>query len=88
MADDVEDSAVEASLEELLAKKAERPVSPEEEEEDEEALLALGQDETREALVTRVLPMQANEFLCKQCFLVKHRTQLADRELELCRDCA
>ena len=35
-----------------------------------------------------VLPVQQNEFVCKNCFLVKHRSQLADRRRTLCRDCA
>jgi hypothetical protein len=26
--------------------------------------------------------------VCKSCFLVKHRSQLADRRRTLCRDCA
>ena len=37
---------------------------------------------------TKVLPVQHNEFVCKSCFLVKHRSQLADRRRTLCRDCA
>jgi hypothetical protein len=82
-----EETQVEASLEELIAKKADRPPAGEEEEEDE-TLLTLGRDEARESLTTKVLPVQQNEFVCKHCFLVKHRSQLADRRRELCRDCA
>jgi hypothetical protein len=26
--------------------------------------------------------------VCKRCFLVKHRSQLADKKRTLCRDCA
>ena len=36
----------------------------------------------------RVIPMQATEFMCKNCYLVKHRSQLADKRKMLCRDCA
>ncbi|HYT26062.1 MAG TPA: DUF4193 family protein [Actinomycetota bacterium] len=82
-----EEAQVEASLEELIAKKADRP-SAGEEEDDDESLLTLGRDEARESLSTKVLPVQQNEFVCKSCFLVKHRSQLADRRRELCRDCA
>jgi hypothetical protein len=82
-----EEATVEASLEELIAKKAERP-NTSDEEEDEDGLLALNRDESRESLSTKVLPVQHNEFVCKNCYLVKHRSQLADRRRLLCRDCA
>jgi hypothetical protein len=82
-----DEATVEASLEELMAKKAERP-STSEEEDDEETLANLNRDESRESLTTKVLPMQQNEFVCKRCYLVKHRSQLADRRRILCRDCA
>ena len=82
-----DENAVEASLEELIAKKADRPLTADDEDE-EEVLLALGRDEARESLTTKVLPVQHNEFVCKRCYLVKHRSQLADRRRQLCRDCA
>jgi len=85
--DEEEETQVEASLEELIAKKADRPTAGEEED-DDDSLLNLGRDEARESLTTKVLPVQQNEFVCKNCFLVKHRSQLADRRRELCRDCA
>jgi hypothetical protein len=37
---------------------------------------------------TRIVPRRENEFLCKSCFLVLPRHQLADEEKMLCRDCA
>lgn len=82
-----EEASVEASLEELIAKKADRPAASDEDE-DEETLLALNRDEAREPLSTKVLPVQQNEFVCSRCRLVKHRSQLADRARVLCRDCA
>jgi hypothetical protein len=82
-----DEATVEASLEELMAKKAERP-NTSDEEDDEETLAGLSRDESRESLTTKVLPMQQNEFVCKGCYLVKHRSQLADRRRLLCRDCA
>jgi hypothetical protein len=82
-----DEATVEASLEELMAKKAERP-NTSDEEDDEETLANLNRDESRESLTTKVLPMQQNEFVCKGCYLVKHRSQLADRRRLLCRDCA
>lgn len=88
MPEDEEDEAqVEASLDELIAKKADRP-TPVDDEDEDEVLLALSRDEARESLTTKVLPVQQNEFICKSCFLVKHRSQLADRRRQLCRDCA
>ncbi|MBI3648220.1 MAG: DUF4193 family protein [Actinobacteria bacterium] len=75
-----------ASIEDLLVKK--ESVVPEEEEEEEDALLALTREERLEALDTRVVPIQAAEFVCKKCYLVKHRSQLKDKKRMLCRDCA
>ena len=86
-AEEEDEGQVEASLEELIAKKADRPTITDDEDEDE-SLLAAGRDEARESLTTKVLPVQHNEFVCKSCFLVKHRSQLADRRRTLCRDCA
>ena len=86
-AEEEEEGQVEASLEELIAKKADRPTITDDEDEDE-SLLATGRDEARESLTTKVLPVQDNEFVCKNCYLVKHRSQLADRRRTLCRDCA
>ena len=42
-----------------------------------------GDDEDEE-----VVPQQATEFVCKNCYLVKHRSQLKDKKRMLCRDCA
>jgi hypothetical protein len=35
-----------------------------------------------------VLPRQADEFTCTSCFLVHHRSQLADVHRAVCSDCA
>jgi hypothetical protein len=82
-----EDEAQVDSLEEMLAKKADRSSSGQDDEEEEETGLPQ-RDESRDTLTTKVLPMQQNEFVCKSCYLVKHRSQLADRRRLLCRDCA
>ena len=53
-----------------------------------------GLDPTLNALLaadpaeSRVVPMHETEFVCRRCFLVKHRSQLADKKRTLCRDCA
>jgi hypothetical protein len=75
--DDVE------SIEDLLVKKEAR-----EEEEDEESVLSLTREERLEPLAVKVVPPQPTEFICKKCYLVKHRSQLKDKTRMLCRDCA
>jgi hypothetical protein len=77
----------EASLEEILTKKPEERPAPEEEEE-EESILALGREEPIETLSVKVVPQQPTEFTCRKCYLVKHRSQLADKKRMYCRDCA
>ena len=85
VAEEEEDlGGVETSFEEL-AKRAEDV----EEEDDDDVVMDLGRgDDKAEALVEKVVPPQANEFTCRNCFLVKHRSQLADKKKMLCRDCA
>jgi hypothetical protein len=83
VADEEEEVAVETSFEEL-AKRAE---DVEEDDDDEVLDLSRGEDKT-EALVEKVIPPQENEFTCRNCFLVKHRSQLADKKKMFCRDCA
>ena len=77
---------VESSLEELIAKKEDR--KPAEEEEEEESVLAVERDERLEPLAVKVVPQQPTEFVCKNCHLLKHRSQLKDKAKQLCRDCA
>lgn len=75
----------EASLEEVLAK---REKSSDEDDADEESMLAAEPDERLGALPAKVAPQQETEFVCKNCFLVKHRSQLADKRRMFCKDCA
>jgi hypothetical protein len=85
-----EEGAVETSLEEFL-KRRERSGSRAEEPDDEEALLeAIDEREGREpgSLTVKVVPEQPDEFTCRRCFLVKHRTQLKDKRRMFCADCA
>jgi Domain of unknown function (DUF4193) len=55
-----------------------------------ESLELPGADLSNEELAVRVLPRQADEFTCSQCFLVHHRSQLAreSKGVLVCRDCA
>jgi hypothetical protein len=49
-----------------------------------------GADLSGEELTVRVLPMQTDEFRCSRCFLVHHRSQLAEERdgQPVCRECA
>lgn len=89
-----DDGSVETSvgdLEEFLQRKERRAAARPEEADDEEALLeAMEEREGRgtESLTVKVVPEQPDEFTCRRCFLVKHRSQLRDRKRQLCTDCA
>jgi hypothetical protein len=76
----------ETSLEEILAKRGEG--EGEGGDSEEESVLTVGRDDERvETLAVKVVPPQPTEFVCKKCFLVKHRSQLADKKRMFCRDC-
>ena len=45
-------------------------------------------EESIEELSVEVKPRQEDEFTCMSCFLVHHRSQLADEKNMICRDCA
>ena len=76
------------SIQDMLTKQEAR--EEEEHEEEEEPIVALAKDDHPESTLdsTRVVPMQDTEFQCRKCFLVKNRSQLADKKKMLCRDCA
>ena len=75
------------SIQDLLVKQEARE-EEDEAEDDEAALASMPKEERLEAIDSRVVPMQPTEFMCKNCFLVKHRSQLKDKAKMLCRDCA
>jgi hypothetical protein len=77
------------SIQELLVKQ-EAAEEEAEAEEEEVVLPPLTKEEKLAAdpADSRVVPMQETEFVCKRCFLVKHRSQLSDKKKMLCRDCA
>ncbi len=84
-----DESSVESSLDELLAKKAADPKL----EDDEDDVLDLdvdipADDSSLDPLAVKAVPQQANEFTCRSCFLVKHRSQLANEKKLICTDCA
>jgi hypothetical protein len=76
------------SIQDLLAKQETATEAAEAADDDETAPATLTRDDRLEPSEARVVPMQATEFMCKRCYLVKHRSQLADKKKMLCRDCA
>ncbi|MFI6578205.1 DUF4193 domain-containing protein [Nocardiopsis sp. NPDC050513] len=82
----------EDSLQELQARRGEKAAGPIDADPDEvaEGMELPGADLSGEELAVRVLPRQADEFTCARCFLVHHRSQLAeqrDKQL-ICKECA
>jgi hypothetical protein len=70
----------EASLDEIATKS-------EEGDSEDEGMISTGREERVETLAVKVVPQQPTEFVCKNCYLVKHRSQLADKKRMFCRDC-
>jgi hypothetical protein len=89
-ADEDTDSSDE-SLDELLTARPSPRRGREEPEEEEDIISALVPDPDLvavEPLPSVVVPIKdRQEFVCSNCHLVKARSQLADAERGLCRDC-
>jgi hypothetical protein len=87
-----DDDGAEDSSEEQKSRRVSKSTSSVDVDETEQAegFELPGADLSGEELSVRVLPRQADEFTCSQCFLVHHRSQLA-KEVggqPVCRDCA
>ncbi|HHU10086.1 MAG TPA: DUF4193 domain-containing protein [Intrasporangiaceae bacterium] len=87
-----DDEISEDSIEELKSRRVDTRVSSVDVDETEqnESFELPGADLSGEELSVRVLPRQADEFTCGQCFLVHHRSQLAAEKngQMICRECA
>src|ERR671933_2742360 len=87
-----EEELNEDSIEELKTRRNEKNLGKVDEDETEaaEAFELPGADLSHEELAVRVLPRQADEFTCSSCFLVHHRSQLAETKNGqlICSDCA
>ena len=87
-----DDEISEDSIEELKSRRVDTRVSSVDVDETEqnESVELPGADLSGEELSVRVLPRQADEFTCGQCFLVHHRSQLAAEKngQMICRECA
>jgi len=86
-----EEDASEDSIEELKSRRTEKQSSAVDVDETDlaDAYELPGADLSGEELLVRVLPPQADEFTCFNCFLVKHRSQIA-REKDghlYCKEC-
>ena len=87
---DDEEEGEETSLEELLAQRAAARRPPDEDDDDDIMSLASEKDPSiaGEPITPKVIPLkEQQEFVCQRCRLVKKRSQLADAERMLCRDC-
>ena len=88
--DTAADQPQDESLEDLRAKTASRAAdfTIEDEANQLEDLELPGADLSHEELVVQMLPKQDNEFTCRSCFLVRHRSQRATPGDDTCHDCA
>jgi hypothetical protein len=80
------DDAEVESIQEILTKQEAR--EGEEEADEDDSVLNLTREDRLEPLAVKVVPPQPTEFICQNCYLVKHRSQLKDKAKMLCRDCA
>ena len=87
-----DDELSEDSIEELKNRRVDKRSSSVDVDETEQAegFELPGADLSHEELTVRVLPRQADEFTCSSCFLVKHRSQIAQESKGkiYCVDCA
>jgi hypothetical protein len=85
-----EEDQSEESIEELKARRHDKNSGKVDEDEAEaaESFELPGADLSHEELAVEVMPRQEDEFTCMSCFLVHHRSQLADAKRLICRDCA
>ena len=87
-----DDDLTEDSLQELQARRMDQSSNTVDIDPDEaaEGLELPGADLSGEELAIRVVPRQADEFTCSRCFLVHHRSQLAEERggQLVCRECA
>ena len=86
------DETSEDSLEELKARRneAQSSVVDVDEGDTAESFELPGADLSGEELTVKVIPKQADEFTCTSCFLVQHRSRLANPSGNqlICVDCA
>ena len=88
----VDEELTEDSLQELQARRMDKSATAIDVDPDDvaDSLELPGADLSNEELSIRVMPRQADEFTCSSCFLVHHRSQLAETKGSrlVCRECA
>jgi hypothetical protein len=87
-----DDDSAEDSIEELKSRRADKNSGKVDEDEVEaaEAFELPGADLSHEELSVQVVPPQPDEYTCSSCFLVHHRSTIAEERNGqlICRDCA
>jgi len=87
-----DDEIAADSIEELKARRSDKSsgVVDEDEADAADSFELPGADLSGEELSVRVLPPQQDEFTCTSCFLVHHRSQLAEFKAgqPICSECA
>ena len=87
-----DDDLSEDSIEELKTRRGDASSSNVDVDETEmaEGFELPGADLSGEEMSVRVVPRQADEFTCTSCFLVHHRSQLAEdgKNGPVCTECA
>jgi hypothetical protein len=87
--DSMTDPAPEPALQALTSQRADAAAGLVDETDPVEALLDAPQaDFSGEELTVPLVPRQADEFTCTVCYLVHHRSQLADEKRIICVECA
>jgi hypothetical protein len=87
---DDEEGDGSTSLDQLLAQRASARRASADDDDDDEIMALASERHTplRASISTRVIPIKdRQEFVCKRCHLVKKKSQLADPQRGLCRDC-
>lgn len=84
-----DDDRADQSIEELKARRGDASAAAVDVDETEAAenLELPGADLSDKSLKVTVVPKQSDEFTCTECFLVHHKSQLADAENQICSDC-
>ena len=87
-----EDEDDDASLDQLLSQRAAGRRGGDDSDDDDDIMALASEKEpsgTAEVPASRVIPVKdREEFVCRNCYLVKARSQLADADRMFCRDCA
>jgi hypothetical protein len=87
--DSMTDPAPEPELAALASQRADAAAGLGDETDPVEALLdAPNSDLSGEELTVPLVPRQDDEFTCTVCYLVHHRSQLADEKRVICDECA